>query len=142
MAKKPTAKRILTKSEKPAYTLLLKFDGKEVKQLEKAQSFTAEKTATKAIIKCLFLADHYLKEYQEQKSRADALESELSNNKWAIKNFTSSLKALHEVIEAKPVANEKKSKGKQLRVDSCPMCHEALDNNGECENMDCERYGE
>jgi hypothetical protein len=120
MAKKQTTpKKPLTKSEKPAYTLLLKFDAKELKQLDVAKKITSEGTATKAIIKCLYNSEYYMKQYTELKERIWSLELLLATNKSAINNYLHSLKELQEVNNTKQnTSGSKKGKANvQLTIE-------------------------
>lgn len=108
MAKKQTKTK--TKTEAPAYTLLLKFNAAEKKQLEVAKKITGEVTATKAIIKCMYNAEYYMKQYQEQRNRIDALEAQLNRNVDALQRFVAALKEVHEVAAAKQNAGQSPDK--------------------------------
>lgn len=138
MAKKQAVKKTAAKKPAKKWMLPLVLDDKAQKQLKIAQEITGEKTATKAIIQSMFLADHYLKESKVQKERADGLEMTLNENRRVISGYLHSLKALHEVNDTKKEQPGKKTgkQTKQLSVEVCEDCGHPLDTFGGCPECD------
>jgi hypothetical protein len=128
--KKKPAKKAPAKPRKAKdYKLLLVLDDKAQKHLETAHKITGEKTATKAIIQCMVNADHYMKEFNALKERYEQMEYNLQNNTSSIKSYLDSLKALHEVVFAKPGT---KKKPVLKECECCGDMVEHLDKNGDC----------
>ncbi len=130
--KAAATKKPLTKTQKPAYVLLLKFDTAELKQLEIVKKTTNEATATKAIMRCLYKADQYEKDYREQRDRAERAEAELKQNKGLIRNYLYYLKQLQEVNGKESEDKEDFSFNNQLDDNQCRTCGEELNKRGQC----------
>jgi len=138
-AKKATKKPAAKKPAKE-YKLLLALDAEAQKQLEVAHKITGEKTATKAIIQCMHLADHYMKSFKEQEERANIAEQKVREQTHAINLFLGSLKQLDKVVseEEKKKANKKarQKNWSQLTVELCENCNHAIDDDGMCPDCD------
>lgn len=106
--------------------LPLILNAKAQTQLAIAHAITGEKTATKAIIQCMYNADHFMKEYQKEKERADNLEHDVARLKQAISNYIFATHHLGEVA---------KSENNSKTIKRCGYCDEPLIK-GKCPDCD------